>query len=361
MTPISDPGLRPARSSRVKRWLKRIGLGFLALVILVIVVGAIYEALSRWNAARNYPPPGKLVDIGGRRMHIDCRGSGSPTVIFEAGLGTGGSLDWTLVHDKIASFTRACAYDRAGIMWSDAKSTPQDAAAVAQDLHATLKGAGITDPLVLVGHSIGGPYTTTYVGKYGDQVAGLVMVDPSHPDQIVRLGKLVHTNLDPKQYLGMMKAASAFSWTGIVRFLMTGGKVPAPRREATAKASAYIGTSIKGALSEVEGFDRTLDQARQVRSFGNRPVIVLTAMTQLTPDQLKGMGVTRQGGDRFKQEWKTLHQEQARLSTRGREQSVPDATHYIQIDRPDVVIAAVKDVVDTVRADAKPKSDDQAR
>ncbi len=73
-------------------------------------------------------------------MHIDCRGTGSPTVILESGLGTGGTLDWTLVHDEIAGFTRTCAYDRAGIMWSDPKDTPQDAAAVTEDLHALLEG-----------------------------------------------------------------------------------------------------------------------------------------------------------------------------------------------------------------------------
>ncbi len=340
---------------RTRRWLKRIALGILALLLLVIVVGVVYEILGRWNAEKTYPPRGQMVDIGGRRIHIDCRGTGSPTVILEAGLGTGGTIDWTLVHDKIAQFTRTCAYDRAGIMWSDPKNTPQDAAAVVEDLHATLKGAGITDPLVLVGHSIGGPYTTTYVGKYGDQVAGMVMVDPSHPDQVARLGKVAKANVDPMQSLGMMKTISALSWTGAVRFgfSMANTKVTKVPSKEMAKASAYASTSVNGAISELEGFNRTMAQARAVHSFGNRPVIVLTAMAPLTPDQLKSLGVPPQQGLLFKQTWRALHQEQARMSTRGREQSVFDATHYIQVDRPDVVIAAVKEVVDTVRADGK--------
>lgn len=111
--------------ARVRRWVKRILLALLALLLLLIVVGAIYEAFGRKNAQAKYPPPGKLVDIGGRKMHIDCRGTGSPTVILESGLGTGGTTDWTLVHEEIASFTRTCAYDRAGIMWSDAKDSRQ--------------------------------------------------------------------------------------------------------------------------------------------------------------------------------------------------------------------------------------------
>lgn len=347
--------------ARVRRWVKRILLALLALLLLLIVVGAIYEALGRKNAQAKYPPPGKLVDIGGRKMHIDCRGTGSPTVILESGLGTGGTTDWTLVHDEIASFTRTCAYDRAGIMWSDAKDSRQDAAAVTEDLHKLLKGAGISDRLVLVGHSIGGPYTRTYVGKYGEQVAGLVMVDPSQPDQVARLAKVVRIDVHPKRASALIHTAKALAWTGIVRFVITRGDKPQLRTpaetkrlgDAVTKAAAYASTSIRGSASELDGFDRTMDQARGVRSFGDRPLIVLTAMAPMKPEQLKALDLKPEAGARFKQEWKTLHTEQAAFSTRGRQQIVPDATHYIQVDRPDVVIGAVREVVDEVRADAQ--------
>jgi len=346
---------------RVGRWSKRALLGLLALLILALAVGVIYEALGRRSAQANYPPPGKLVDVGGRHMHIDCRGEGSPTVILESGLGTGGVLDWTLVHDQIAGFTRTCAYDRAGIMWSDPKDTPQDASAVAEDLHTLLKEAGISGPLVLVGHSIGGPYTRTYAGKYGDQVAGLVMVDPSHPDQVARLGNIVGIDVHPKQASTLMHAAKALGWTGIVRFLASRSERPKLRTEAETKKVddamdrkfAYFSTSVKGGTAELDGYDRTQAQARAVRSFGDRPLIVLTAMAPLKPEQLKGLGLKPEQGVRFKEEWKQLHAEQAAFSTRSRQQLVPDATHFIQIDRPDVVIVAVREVVDTVRADAR--------
>ncbi len=340
---------------RFRWWAKRILLGLIILVALLVIAGAIYEALGRRNARAAYPPRGQMVDIGGRKMHIDCRGTGSPTVILEAGLGTGGTIDWTLVHDKIASFTRTCAYDRAGIMWSDPKNTPQRASAVADDLHATLKAAGVTDPLVLVGHSIGGPYTRTYVGRYGDQVAGLVMVDPSHPDQVARLGKVVSIDVHPGQSSTLLNTASALSWTGIVRLLMPragDGQVP---KDAADRMAAYASTSVQGATTELNGFDDTMADARAVRSFGNRPLIVLTSMAPFKPEQLKGLKMTAQDGVRFKNEWRKLHAEQAAFSTRGRQQIVPDAGHYIQIGRPDLVIAAVREVVDTVRTDGKTK------
>ncbi|WP_269790342.1 alpha/beta hydrolase [Stenotrophomonas sp. Iso1] len=338
---------------RFWRWMKWLFLSLLALLILIIFVGVIYEQHGRRHAKANYPPRGELVDVGGRRMHIDCRGTGSPTVIFESGLGTGGTIDWTLVHDKIAGFTRACAYDRAGIMWSDPKDTPQHAATVADDLHALLKGAGITDPLVLVGHSIGGPYTRTYVGRYGDQVAGLVMVDGSHPDQVARLEKVVSIKVHPRRASLLMHTASALSWTGIVRFLAArsnagDGKLP---KESVDQLSGYINASIKGATSELDGFDATMADARAVHSFGDRPLIVLTALKPFKPEELAALEMKPEDGARFKQEWRTLHAEQTAFSTRGRQQIVPDAGHYIQIDRPDIVIAAVHEVVNEVRAD----------
>ncbi len=331
---------------RLRRWLKRLSLTLLALLVLLTIVGAIYEAIARRNARAAYPPRGAIVDIGGRKIHLDCRGAGSPTVILEAGLGTGGSQDWALVHDRIAHFTRTCAYDRAGILWSDPKDTPQHAATVAEDLHVALKAAAITGPLVLVGHSIGGPYTRTYVGRYGDQVAGLVMVDPSHPDQIARLGKAVSVDVHPGQASTLFNTAAWLSWTGIVRLIMPAAGDEKLPRDAAARIAAYSSLSIAGATSELNGFDQTMNDARAVRSFGNRPLIVLTAMAPFTPQQLKALGMTPEEGARFKTEWKALHADQATFSTQGRQQIVADAGHYIQIDRPDVVVAAVREVVE---------------
>ena len=335
---------------RLGRWVKRILLGLLALLVLLTLVGMVYEALGRANAAKQYPLRGNMVDIGGRQMHIDCRGSGAPTVILESGLGTGGTLDWTLVHDRIAAFTRTCAYDRAGIMRSDAKDSPQRAAAVVEDLHALLKAAGISGPLVLVGHSIGGPYIRTYVGRYGEQVAGLVMVDPSHPDQIARLGKVVSIDVHPNQVSTLMTTASALSRTGLVRFLFSRADQGNRPKDAAAQIAAYSSASIKGATAELDGFDGTMDDARAVHSFGDRPLIVLTALLPFKPEELKKLNMTAADGDRFKQEWSALHTEQAAMSTRGRQQKVVDSGHYIQIDQPDRVVDAVREVVDEVRA-----------
>jgi pimeloyl-ACP methyl ester carboxylesterase len=344
--------MRMASDSRpLWRWTKRIGLGTVALAALIVAGGATWEALGKGAAARDYPPPGKLVDIGGRKIHVDCRGQGSPTVIFESGLGSGGSLDWSLVHDEIARTTRACAYDRAGIMWSDPKSTPQDGVAVARDLHAALDAAHVDGPLVMVGHSVGGPYITTFASLYGDRVAGLVYVDGSRPGQEDRLGALIHKNMHPSQVAWIAHAARDLAWSGLVRWYASRpSPTPLPAR-IKAEMAAYGSNSINGASSEVDGFDRTMAEAAKVHSLGDRPMVVLTAMKPMSAKELKGMKLTPQQGAAFKQLWKTLHDEQLTMSTRSSEQTVPDSGHYIQIERPDVVIAAVKEVVATVHGD----------
>jgi pimeloyl-ACP methyl ester carboxylesterase len=230
------------------KWLKRIALGVVALVALTVLAGAGFEGFSRAAAARSYPPPGRLVDVGGRRLQFDCRGAGSPVVVFEAGLDTLGSLSWARVQDEVAKTTRACAYSRAGIMWSDPASGPFDVRREADDLHKALAAAGEKPPFVMVGHSLGGPYVLTYTGQYGADVAGLVFVDASHPDQVARLRDAIGRDLDPGA--GMIKTADSLAWSGAVRLFAPKGSVTPDHAssQTTLVATAWQPQSIHGAV-----------------------------------------------------------------------------------------------------------------
>ncbi|MET0309211.1 MAG: alpha/beta hydrolase [Sphingomonas sp.] len=339
-------GVVVRRGLRVLKWL---AIGLVALVALLLVVGAIWEQVSRADEAKRYPPRGQIVDIGGRRFHLDCRGSGSPTVILESGLDINGTLAWYKVQDTIAKTTRVCSSDRAGIMWSDPPPHVQNGDHVAQDLHAALSKAGIGGPLVLVGHSLGGPYIMNYTRQFGGDVAGLVFVDASHPDQLDRLpapGK-------PRQSTALpfaMRAVAALSWAGVPRLMMSGSdEVP---KEISEARGAQIGRSLHGALAEGAALPVTLAQGGQLRTLGNRPIVVLTAMKPYPESVLKAQKMTPADGLAQQARWKAMQDDEARWSTRSRHQLVPDASHYIQIDRPDVVIRAVDEVVATVRADA---------
>ena len=152
---------REDRTVSATRWVKRVAAGAGVVAVAALLSGASYERAMRERSIRDFPAPGRLVDVGGgRRIQLDCRGDGSPTVVLESGLDTYGSLAWASVHDSIAATTRVCAYSRAGIMWSDPTSGPFDSRALANDLHTALTRAGEKAPWVMVGHSLGGPYVT---------------------------------------------------------------------------------------------------------------------------------------------------------------------------------------------------------
>jgi len=332
----------------MKKWTKRIALGFVALIVATIGVGAAYEAIGRAQASRDYPPEGKLVDIGDRRIQLDCRGAGSPTVVFESGLDVLGSLAWAAVHDDVARTTRACAYSRAGILWSDATPGGQDGKTVVADLHAALERAGEKPPYVLVAHSIGGPYALIYTRDYSSEVAGLVFVDASHPDQTERLRAV--TSINASSQLPVLKTMNALSWTGAVRLFSELEPPLSHEPEGAARAAAaYASRSYGGALKELESVDTTLAEARTVQSLGDRPLFVLTAMAPLTEQQLRGFKITPTQGRRLKELWKAMQDEEASWSSQSRHELVPESQHYIQFDRPDLVVAATRWVVEMVR------------
>jgi pimeloyl-ACP methyl ester carboxylesterase len=341
MTPPAKP-----RSS-VGRWLRRIAIGLLGLIVVLLVLGTGYEQISRSRVAKAFRPHGRLVDIGGRRIHLDCRGTGSPTVVFESGLDIYGSLSWATIHDSIAAGTRACAYDRAGIMWSDPSPGPRHSAAVAEDLHLALTNGNEKGPYVMVGHSLGGPYIMTFTKRYGSQVAGLVFVDASHPEQVERFKAVVGEQ--PQPPMALYQVVAKLAWTGIPRLAIPkGGNEKAPAA-ANAAMAAYAPLSLGPMLAESQAIDETMREAGTFRQLGDRPVVVLSAMKPLDDATLKTLKITAEKGQAFQAVWKALHDEEASWSSRSRHELVPDATHYIHVDRPDVVIRAIREVVDSVR------------
>jgi len=339
--------------SGILLWTGRALIGVVGLAVAVLLFGALFEVHARQEAARLYPPPGRLIDVGGgRKLHIDCRGRGAPTVVLQAGLDTTGSLGWRLVQDKIARFTRTCAYDRAGVMWSDPPTHAPDDVSVNGDLHVLLRNAGEAPPFVLVGHSLGGPLILDYTRRYGGEVAGLVFVDPSHPDQMARFKK---AGFDPKLSLGPIKALTALTWTGWTRLPVNFGLPDHFPADAAAPARAYLGMSMGGADAELDALPTLFAQAgaglaTDPRPLGDRPTIVLTALKPYPEALLKALKITPAANAARVREWIAMHDEEAAWSTRGSQLHVPDAAHYIQLDRPDLVIGAVKDVVTAVRA-----------
>jgi pimeloyl-ACP methyl ester carboxylesterase len=169
----------------MRRRVLRVLVAVIAGLLLLGLAGAVSQAVATSNDRRAYPPPGEMINVAGHHLHLHCSGQGSPTVVLEAG-NLGMSSHWVRVQGEVARVTRVCSYDRAGMGWSDAAPGSHDARQISTQLHRLLTGAGETGPYVLVGHSYGGLYAVNYAGQYPAEVAGLVLLDSSHPDQFTR-------------------------------------------------------------------------------------------------------------------------------------------------------------------------------
>jgi pimeloyl-ACP methyl ester carboxylesterase len=327
-------------------------LGIGCFVVLAVLVGFGFETFMRWQVSRKYPVSGKLVDVGGRKIQIDCRGKGSPTVVLESGIDNLGSLNWAAVHDEIAQTTRVCAYSRAGILWSDPNKGTVDYKSVVQDLHEALIKSGETGPWVMVGFSAGGPSTINFTSRYESEVAGLVFVDASHPDQIVPMQKITGISLGAIPS-GLIPLSEVLSRIGVVRLISKvmpqGNTYPNIPPQASQVVEAYFPQNISSFLKGVQSNDAEIAAAGNFRKLGDRPLVVLTATRKLSPDELQAAGMTQAQEMQMQTLWNQLQADLVTWSTRSRHEIVPDASHAIQFDRPDVVIRAVREVVMDVR------------
>jgi len=290
------------------------------------------------------PPPGRLVDVGGRKLHLLCSGSGSPTVVLEAGA-SAFAIDWTLVQQEVARHQRVCSYDRAGSGWSDA-STPATRASVSHDLHALLEQAGEAPPFVLVGASLGGIYVRLYAADYPDQVAGLVLVDPATETRLftmyrgegVEIASLTAEQLRETIPPGTFAVPRRAVQTG-TPFDRLPPELYAKRRALDARLIASYPDSVgyEARLSFSEGERARLARlkalsAAQQYPLADRPLIVLSRGLDSSQGQLDS------------------HEGVAKLSSNSRHRVIAGAGHEIHLFQPDAVIQAIADVVASLRS-----------
>jgi pimeloyl-ACP methyl ester carboxylesterase len=291
------------------------------------------------------PPLGELVDVGGYRLHLACQGDGGPTVVMEAAIGETGLL-WSLVQPAVAQTTRACVYDRAGYGWSDPSPRPRTAAVMVDELRGLLATAEVPGPYVLVGHSFGGLLVRLYAARYPQEVAGLVLVDSAHEDQYRRAPREIQ-ELVPQfeeQARQQYESLKALIVSGSLDVAM----LPVPPQLPAAAADTFRALVAAGpnhvealiAEQQAVGAIHAELAAANITSVGDLPLMVLShgqpmAMPGLTPE-------VNQANE---QTWQELQAELAKLSSRGRLVVAEDSGHYVQLERPELVIDAIGQVV----------------
>ncbi len=327
------------------KWTKRVVLSVIALTGVVALSGVAFEQWSRWSVGRNFKPVGQLFEVDGKKMHLNCTGDGAPTVVFDSGLGDG-STSWMEVQPEIAKTNRVCSYDRAGLLWSDGRSEPVTAAGTVARLHSLLAVASEAPPFVMVGHSLGGSLVRVFVGHYPEDVVGVVLVDSSHPEQFGRFPPEIN---ELNNIQGLNRALYAFkAATGFMRLSQSEESEGIPY-EILAERK-YLPQSMPGVFAEMDASNQIHADAGQTTTFGDLPLIVLTAGK--TPNGLPPE-ITPEILSQFKEIWSELQIELAALSTRGEQRVIADASHYIHYQDPEAVIRAIRDVVTAAQETAR--------
>jgi pimeloyl-ACP methyl ester carboxylesterase len=272
-----------------------------------------------------------MVNLDTHNIHLYCVGTGTPTVVFEADLDQYGSLTWNSVQSEIGDFTRACSYDRAGIMWSEPGPRPRDGETIAGELAAVLDAAGEDGPYVLVGHAFGGAYVRIFAGQNPDAVCGMVLLDSSHPDQLTRFAEVgLEKKIPDKRIRPLILLLSHLGMPG--RFK---GNLYNLSPDVYDPTQAFLPQSSMAWFDESVEAPNTLAQAGQVESLGNIPLIVLGAARSSQDLHLQDL----------QEAWLELQQELTLLSENSEFRALQEAGHYIQFDQPQEVVEAVRDVV----------------
>jgi pimeloyl-ACP methyl ester carboxylesterase len=232
--------------------------------LAVFAIGGGITTISVATASSSPTATGRMIDVGGHRLYIECTGSGGPAVILQAGLGASSS-SWAGIAPAVAATTTVCAYDRAGHGRSDEAASPQDGIALATDLHTLLERAGVAGPYVIVGHSSGGPYVRVFAAQYPDQVAGMVLLDAQPADAFTALP-------DYPSFYAAYKTAVTLS-PSLARIGLLGPLLGLSAAESTAAAA-------RGARDEVLALPTVLRQSSELTSLRDRPLIVVTAAAE---------------------------------------------------------------------------------
>jgi pimeloyl-ACP methyl ester carboxylesterase len=304
----------------------------LILVVVLLIFGFIYEQYALYRASQ-LPMDGKFVEVNAHKLHVVEKGEGKFPVIFESGWEVGGHLGWNTIQNEIAKETYTLSYDRAGILRSESSDEPRTCTNVSEELHLLLTKEKVEKPYILVAHSLGGIFMRCYAKKYRDEIAGIVLVDSAHPHQMNYYKKSIQERIKNLPSMWLVKLES---YSGIARgfsYFFTKGYHPSIPSDDI-RNSKYQGFVSKGYITYMREGKQFINMGNEVNgtNFGATPLTVLSAKES---EETQGI---------ILENWEKLQNEIATLSTNSKHIWV-DSGHYIQLEKPEVVIDVIKNML----------------
>lgn len=308
------------------RRLKTLLLVIFVLIVLLALTGFSCDRILTARDRRSYPPRGRLINVDGRTIHLYCLGEGSPTVVLDAG-GFDSLEQWRLVQPLVTGVTRVCSYDRPGFGWSDSGQFPQTATEVAAELHGALAADHVAGPYVLVGHSVSGLYVRAFAAAHPSEIAGMVLDDSVHPDELQRFP----SHFPRHSFLfGVLRFTARFGVPRLLHFCKQTGAKP--------DCARFVSALLRG-LPAVE---KSYAEVGQLGTLRDLPLIVLSH------DPAEGLD--KHTTPELEAAWMQWQKDLSRLSSNSSLLVVRGAGHEIQTERPDIVAESIANVVSAARS-----------
>ena len=330
--------------TRIK-WSKKIGLGLVTLFVILLITGLVFEQVSRTYADK-IEPNGQFVNIDNHRLHFLKKGNHGPTVVFETAFDPAGHLQWYHIQQSLSKSYTTLSYDRAGILWSDRGENLKSGEKIAEELHQLLEKANVPKPYILVGHSFGGMLNRFFVDKYPQNVAGVILVDSQCPNDDNYLSPELHKMVNQGMPSSLLKVANTF---GAAR-LMFKNMFPDSDtyKHQNSIMPALIHKSAYAVLEEQDEMSSIKKDASKINSFGTIPLYVISATDKNRFNlYFQDENLRKEMVDA----WDTMQKDLLQLSTNSKHILVPNSSHYINQDKPEVIENAINDMINKLRLD----------
>lgn len=322
---------------KVFRLSKKLTLGFLSIFVFIVIVGFIYEQISRLVANNKYSPQGEFANVGNHKLHYIKSGMEAPTVIFDSGLGEG-VFSWFKVQNKISKHVSTISYDRAGISWSERGNTPKSSKQISSDLHRLLIKSKAQKPYVIVAHSLSGLTLRSFISEHSEDIMGIIFVDVSHPDQFNRFPKEAASLLD-KTPAWLTNFANNI---GVIRLFFNHSY---PNTEIdnpiNVRAKALRSKSMSAAVEEWRSFKSIANESSKITTFGNTPLIIITGSSPQRHKYLNNKRLEEQ----FDKIWSELQKDLLKLSNNSKHVLAAKSGHMIQMEQPEIIIESIEQMI----------------